>query len=235
VEGSSTQQMKSRPREREAHIFEREAHGHYVEPGWCAERLLATEDFGPKGSAILDPCAGWCRIPRAIFAAGYMAIASDIVDRIDEGAGDGKRCDDLGFIHKVRKLDILAIHNEEVYSWWRQAKSIISNPPFDQIYDVARRCVALAEYKVALICPLRRLPAAYWLKDLPLKKILLISPRPSMPTGEFIRKVERGELDPKTGKPLHVGGGTQDFVWLIFEKEYKGEIITDWLFRDGPR
>ena len=201
---------------RRSHIFEREKYDHYCEPHWVSERLFAVEDFGPKGSTILDPCAGWCRIPEATFAASYMAIASDVVDRV----GPSGRVDGLGFVHRVRLLDILEPHDDQSIKWWRQAKSIVSNPPFDQIYDVAHRCVALAEYKVALICPVRRLNAARWLEGLPLRRIWLLTPRPSMPSGAHI--LEGG----------HVGGGTVDFCWLIFEKGYQGHAEIRWLHRD---
>ena len=208
--------------ERKAHIFARQQHDHYVEPSWTSERLFDVEDF-EQGSTILDPCCGWCRIPAAAARAGYRAIASDIVDR---------RASKTTF--EFQSLNILAPQSDATYKWWRQARSIVSNPPFDQICDVARRCCALAEYKVALICPLRRLPAAgSWLRDLPLSKVWIISPRPSMPTGDFIKAVARGELDPKTGKPLKVSGGTVDFVWLIFEKSHRGPPKMDWLYRDA--
>ena len=208
-------------KERRAHIFEREQHEHYVEPRWVTDRLFEVENFGPKGSLILDPCAGWCRIPAAVFAAGYMAIASDVVDRLKPGVGDGCKMDELGFIHKVRQLNILRNYNEEIYDWWRSAKSIISNPPFDDIHDVAQRCVALAQYKVALICPVRRLNAARWLEDLPLRRVWLLTPRPSMPSGSHIS--EGG----------YVGGGTVDFAWLVFEKGYVGVPELRWLRKDA--
>lgn len=197
---------------RESHIFEREENDHYVEPTWVSRRLFDVEKLGPPGSLILDPCCGWCRIPDAARQAGYQTIASDVVDRGERDLSD-----------EFRQLDILGLHREEVYRWWRQAKSICTNPPFDQIEDVARRCCALAEYKVALVCPLRRLPAAHWINDLqmPLSKMWILTPRPSMPTGDHISK---------GGK---VGGGTMDFVWLVFAKDHQGPAVMDWLHRDA--
>ena len=66
----------------------------------------------------------------------------------------------------------------------------------------------------------RRLPAARWLSALPLYHIWLMTPRPSMPPGSFI---EAG------GK---VGGGTQDFCWLVFLQGYDGEPEVRWLRRE---
>jgi hypothetical protein len=37
----------------EAHVWEREANEHYVEPVWCSRRLFEEEDFRPT---IWDPC-----------------------------------------------------------------------------------------------------------------------------------------------------------------------------------
>lgn len=196
-------------KERKSHIFERDERDHYVEPQWVNDRLFAVEDFGSNG--ILDPCAGWGRIPDAALKAGYKTIASDVVDR-----GVSK-------LHEFRKLDITALYDEVTYEWWRQADSIVTNPPFDQIENVARRCCALAAHKVALICPLRRLPAARnWMTSLraPLSKVWILTPRPSMPSGLHITD---------GGK---VGGGTVDFVWLVFDKTHNGPHTFDWLHRD---
>ena len=62
----------------EAHVWEREANEHYVEPDWCSRRLFEEEDFRP---AIWDPCAGFGRIPEEAAKQGLKAHATDIVDR----------------------------------------------------------------------------------------------------------------------------------------------------------
>jgi hypothetical protein len=56
--------------------FARDTGDHYPEPQWCSSRLFEVEDFGAHQARILDPAAGWGRIPRAAAAAGYTAIAS---------------------------------------------------------------------------------------------------------------------------------------------------------------
>jgi hypothetical protein len=191
------------PKLRQSHIFDRAQHDHYVEEKWCSERLFANEDFtGP----IYDPCCGWGRVLDAAKVAGFVTVGSDVVDR---GASRTHNFCHSDFLKKS-SLD------------WEAVGSFVSNPPFDQIEDIARRCVELAKHKVALICPLRRLPAAHsWLSELPLSKILIMTPRPSMPTGEHIAS---------GGK---VGGGTQDYVWLIMKKDYHGPVVTAWLHRDA--
>ena len=69
---------------------------------------------------------------------------------------------------------------------------------------------------------MRRLPAAgRWLSRLPLARIWLLTPRPSMPTGDYIKA---------GGK---VGGGKQDFCWLVFDHDHEGSTVVLWLQRDG--
>ncbi len=206
------------PTARRSHIFEREENDHYAEPSWTSSRLFDVEKFnGP----ILDPCCGWGRIVDNAITAGYEAFGSDVVDRTSKTKP-----------WKFRRLNALAPQPDEVYRWWRRAPTIVSNPPFDEIEDVAARCLAMATDAVALICPLRRLPAAWpWLEKSPLARVWLMTPRPSMPTGEFILAAEHGERDPKTGKKLKVGGGSQDFCWLVFRHGYVGEPTAGWLHR----
>jgi hypothetical protein len=60
---------------------------------------------------------------------------------------------------------------------------------------------------VAVITHLRQLPAAHWLKRLPLETIHLLSPRPSMPPATYILA---------GAKPSN---GAQDFIWLVFREE----------------
>jgi hypothetical protein len=99
--------------------------------------------------------------------------------------------------------------------------SAVFNPPFDQIEAFCRRALEIVDYKVAAISPLPRLPAAHWLKSLPLKTVHLLSPRPSMPPASYL---ERG-LKPQGGRP--------EYAWLIFEKGWKGATELTWLHRDG--
>jgi hypothetical protein len=71
-------------RQRRTHIWESDPHGHYPEPLWTSKRLFDVENFGARGALILDPCAGWGRIPHNAVAAGYNVIGVDIVDRRHE-------------------------------------------------------------------------------------------------------------------------------------------------------
>jgi hypothetical protein len=202
--------------ERDSHIFPRDDHDHYVEPEWVSERLFEEEEFdGP----ILDPACGWGRILRSADKCGFKIMGSDVVDRKPD-------------IPEFRHLDFVATQEQAIYRWWAQAGSIVCNPPFELIKEFTHRaCVIMRGdqslksnvTKVAMICLVRRLPAASWLKELPLCKVLMMTPRPSMPTAAHILV---------GGK---VGGGQQDFAWLIFKRGYRGHASIGWLRREGYR
>jgi hypothetical protein len=176
-----------------AHIWPREQAGHYVEPEWCSIRLFEEEWFGPAGSLVFDPAAGWCRIPKAAAAAGYTALGADIVDRrLNRQMLDGSIAFATGDF--LERPPIPAVH------------SIVCNPPFNHIQAFCERALEIATHKVAMLVPLRRLPAARWLGGLPLETVWVMTPRPSMPPGSYIAA---------GNKP---GGGSQDFCWLVFRK-----------------
>jgi predicted RNA methylase len=166
--------------------------------------LFEVEFFGAPGAAVLDPACGWGRIPRAAAAAGYTTIASDIVDRRRELDVEFHICDFLK------------------HSPVRSVRSVVSNPPFTHIQKFCEHALKIATYKVGMLVPMRRLPAAHWLQRLPLETIHLLTPRPSMPTGDYI--VSGGK----------VAGGTSEFCWLIFNKTTAPTTPQmKWLHRDG--
>lgn len=218
---------KAPARDRKSHIFQREVAEHYVDEQWNSDRLFQEEDF--KGP-ILEPCCGWGRIARAARKFGYKVKASDIIDRRSSApAGEQKNCAGVAF----KQLDFLDLHDEAIYQWWI-GNDIVGNPPFALIKEFYERAISLAQpgRKVAFLWPLRRIPAATWLAKTPLQTIWMLNPRPSMPTGEFIHAVNRGDVD-SYGKQLKVGGGTVDMCWLVWckGKPYRGR--TRWLLRDG--
>jgi hypothetical protein len=186
-------------RRRQAHIFEKEKRGHYVEPAWCSRRLFEVEEFFGD---IYDPACGWGTILKEARNFGYGISGSDIVDRRRHCLGSS-----------FRKHDFLTCHV-------RIRGSVVSNPPFDHVQEFCEHALDLGADKVAMIMLIRRLPAAHWLQELPLIRIWLLTPRPSMPPGSWISK---------GNKP---GGGTQDFCWLVFERSYVGEPAIGWLHRD---
>lgn len=199
----------SRPAPKHAHTFARAPHDHYIEPQWLAARLFEAELFGAPRARLFDPACGWGRILRAAKDAGYTPIGSDIIDRLDR-----EGLDDVAFT----ACDFLKC------SPVRSAWSIVCNPPFDHLEEFCKCSLDVALFKVAMLCPLRRLPAAHWLQQqLPLETIYLLTPRPSMPPGPWIADGN------------NPGGGSQDFCWLVFNKHYAtgGSPRLRWLHRDA--
>lgn len=178
-----------------SHIWEREEHEHYVEPEWCSRRLFQVEKFD---GTIDEPCCGFGRIAESAKHAGYRVRARDIVDRGYPG------CEVQDFLTCGDTMD-----------------NVVANPPFDIFQQFAERALRTASRKVAMIWLVRTLPAARWLRQTPLSKIYLLTPRPSMPPGHVIA---RGE------KP---GGGKQDFCWLVWDKDHDGPASIEWLHRDA--
>jgi hypothetical protein len=183
----------------EAHAWEREANEHYVEPHWCSERLFDEEKM--EGT-IWDPCCGFGRIPDAAKKAGHGIIATDIVDR-----GYRDLFGTCNFLETGRPTS--------------DAYNVVCNPPFNIAGRFAQHALSLDARKVAMVFPTARLNAAHWLRDTPLLRIWLMTPRPSMPPGHTITAGE---------KP---GGGKMDFCWLVWERGFVGETSIKWLRRDG--
>ena len=188
---------------RRSHIFEKERDGHYVEPAWVSRRLFEVEKFG---MTIHDPACGWGTILKEAGKVGYLVLGTDIVNR--------RRYRYPGNFYRYDFMKWNA-------SWIERGgrTSIVSNPPFDLVREFCEHAVSLAN-KVAMICLVRRLNAARWLQELPLRRVWLLTPRPSMPPGAWIRA---------GNKP---GGGTQDFCWLVFERGYVGKPEIGWLHRE---
>jgi hypothetical protein len=188
-----------------SHIWQREEHEHYVEPEWCSRRLFEVEKFE---GGILDPACGFGRVVRAARTAGHHAVGSDIEQRAE------------GFMYA---LDFLTsdFPHEILMPGVGECANVVSNPPFNLFRQFAECALAWAPRKVAMIWLVRTLPAARWLQDTPLAKILYLTPRPSMPPGHVITAGE---------KP---GGGKQDFCWLIWDKAHVGPASVGWLHRDG--
>jgi hypothetical protein len=157
---------------------------------------------------LIQRVAGEEFCERAAKAAGFAPIGADLIDRRD----DPHAFTDFQFV----RCNFLKA--SPVRAPW----SVVTNPPFDHIREFCERALAIAIFKVAVLVPLRRLPAAHWLQYLPLETIWLLSPRPSMPPASYLT----------TGKKPR--DGTQEFCWLIFNRRVidgRPPAIR-WLHRD---
>lgn len=168
---------------------------HYVEPHWCSVRLFEEEQFVP---GIYDPACGFGRIIMSAINARLDGYGCDIADR-----------EPFRIPIPEDFLEHKGTHN-----------NIVSNPPFDIFMDFAEHALTRARYKVALIMPTARLNAARWLRFKPLRRVWLMTPRPSMPPGHLITAKGR------------ISGGKSDYCWIVFEHGYKGDPELKWLVRD---
>jgi len=184
-------------RERRSHIWDRHSDDWYVEPRWCSERLFDSEIFIGE---VIDPCCGSGNIVKSARARHLPAEGWDTVNR--------------GFPGTVMR------------DWLQPCDvrpcNVVCNPPFAIARPFAELAVERARHKSAILFPVARLNAAGWLRALPLARVWLLTPRPSMPPGEALL---RGE------KPA---GGKTDFCWLVFDRNVAGHGPTmRWLHRDG--
>lgn len=177
-------------RKKESHIWERDELDWYIEPFECTLALL---DFlKPKGS-IWDPAAGSGRIPTSAAKMGHRAVATDIVSR-------------------AAPLDAEADFLCETFG---RADHIVTNPPFSQAEDFVIHSLDIMP-KGATISVLLPLVWASgfsskrsWLPQSPLRCLMPISPRPSMPPGGVVMSGQ---------KP---GNGTKDFAWFVWQVGYE--------------
>jgi hypothetical protein len=114
---------------------------------------------------------------------------------------------------------------DDFFDSTRAVCNVVSNPPFGPRGVTAKRfalhALDLARHKVALIYPVASLNAAhYWLKDTPLARVLLLTPRPSMPPAHIILA------------GIKPGGGRPDYCWLIWSQGHNGRPELHWLHRD---
>ncbi len=186
---------------RDSHIFDRHPEGHYVEPLDLDRALIkALAPALPKGATILDPCCGFGRIVRAASEHGFSAFGYDIAPRWEDNP-DGK-------FDTTKTCFVEVDYLKRATS----ADAIVMNPPYGQTIAFVDKALREARVLVAAIVPatwINGLATARWLAQTPWAFYWSISPRPSMPPGEYILAGK---------KP---GGGTKDFsvlVWLTSVK-----------------
>lgn len=194
-------------RKLDAHAWEREANEHYVEPLWCSQRLFEEEKFE---GGILDPCCGFGRIVESARKAGLHAVGSDLIERAP------------GYMYSLDFLSSDYPH-EILMPQVGECRNVVCNPPFNIASQFAECALSWAQGKVAMIFPTARLNAAHWLIGTPLRRVWMMTPRPSMPPGHVITA---------GGK---ITGGKMDYCWLVWEARYQGEAEIKWLRRDGAR
>jgi len=177
-------------RQKEAHLWERDPLDWYVEPEICSIGLFGEESFSGR---IWDPACGLGRIVDSARAFGLSAVGTDIVRR-------SATCE--------RTFDFLGSQVEVGFD------HIVSNPPFRHAEEFVQKAIEIVPQggKVGMLLPLVWLTGFSskrdWLPRSPLKTLMPISPRPSMPPGAVVASGGR------------VGNGTKDFAWFVWQKGY---------------
>jgi hypothetical protein len=187
-----------------AHVWAAEPDAHYVEPLWVPRRLFDVEHFI---GAIHDPAVGFGTVVHAAGLAGLEATGSDIVDRTATSP--------------FRPTSTFEI--QDFLADDRRWSNLVSNPPYPIVEQFTLQALRVTQHKVAIVFPIARLPAAHWIPATPLRRVWLLSPRPSMPPGHYLAAGKRAE------------GGKQDFCWLVFEHGFNGYPEMQWLYRDGEK
>lgn len=185
--------LAEHPIAKKAHIWPRDPLDWYVEPQWCNERLFEMEKFA---GVVWDPACGSGRILKAAYLAGIPTVASDVLDRGYENTAIEN------FLESLCKFS-----------------NIVSNPPYKIARPFIEHALKLASHKVAMLLPYGFMFGAIrgrWLESTPLARVLLLSPRPSMPPGHLVASGD---------KP---SGGRVDFVWFIWDHAHSGPPMLGW-------
>jgi hypothetical protein len=179
----------------------RDPDDYYVEPGWCSARLFQQEQFH---GTILDPACGSGRIVNNARLAGYKAFGTDLKIR-------SQFC--------MQAIDFMApTPRPKSYS-----QNIVCNPPFGIAEDFVRLALERYQSKMAMLLPLDWIAGderTRWLEHSELRRVLILTPRPSMPPGLLI---EQG---------FEASRGKANFAFYVFEKGFHGRADLDWLRRD---
>lgn len=97
-----------------------------------------------------------------------------------------------------------------------RADNIISNPPYRLTVEFAYQALLYANRSVALLVPLPFLCSQrrYELfANTPVAHVVALSRRPSMPPG---------------GRGIKVGGGKEDYCWIVWEHDHEGPAHMRW-------
>src|SRR5713226_7653816 len=139
------------------------------EPRWCIEALIKAVKFEGK---IHDPACGTGEIPSTFIAHGFSTTASDIAYR-----GYPPSC-----IHDFLEFDYVKAEGDIGFD------NIVTNPPYTRSEEFIRRGLLLTEKRLAVLARITFLSSQKRYKlttENPPEKVVILSRRPSMPTGGF--------------------------------------------------
>lgn len=198
-------------RPRDSRIFERQSNDWYQEPLRATQDLLAHEKFV---GLTWDPSCGGGNVCRAFDQAGLPIIGSDIAYRLQDPPHWW-----FGIHDFMESMDELSFSTS-----MDGVMNLVCNPPFLKARGTEffiRKAVKHVRGKIAIFADLKFLAsggrANGLYQDMPPHRIWHTGTRYSCPPGDYI--AEGGK----------VGGGTQDWVWLVWNMaEPLGRTETRW-------
>lgn len=171
----------------------------YATPPEATESLFSVETF--MGN-VWEPACGDGSMSRVIEQYN-QCISSDLRDR-----GYGKT-----------GIDFLKTNSRAM--GYDLCSNIITNPPFSLFQEFAEKALYEANEKVALFGKLQALEGqkrATFLQNSPLKSIYVFKKR--------INPMRNGSPVDENGKKW---SSTMAFAWYVWDKEYVGKPIVEWL------
>jgi hypothetical protein len=183
----------------------KEPHDWYVEPPWAVDMLLdgMGEGFfctGGKPDLIIDPTCGSGNILDVVARRGHPTAGYDVVNRRPKHK--------LVEVQDFRKVSRLAVAKD-------RATSIICNPPYSYIPDIAEQIIrhacrfpvhrAAFLVPIAFLCSDSRVPFFRELR--PSHVAYCATRRPTCPPGSKI---------PTMPNPFK--GGMADYIWLVYTR-----------------
>lgn len=182
-------------------LYDRHEQDWYVEPVWCTELLAAAEPFH---GTVWDPACGKGNVAGVFRRRGHQVLATDIVNR-----GSWILYDTHDFLSPDDRFEV---------------DNIVCNPPYRLTEAFIYRALTLARAKVAMLTNLRFLASQRrhrLFTETPVRRVHVLSTRPSMPPGTLLESGER-----------KAEGGSQDYCWIVWEQGYAGPPTLNWLIRD---
>lgn len=192
--------------EKNAHLWEADPDGWYVEEPWVWERLFEKERFFGE---IVDPSCGMGRCVTAARAAGYTVHGRDLIAR-----------------YPIVEREENFLESTEVVD------NICTNPPFhlvnDAPYPYLMQALKLARKKVAIVARSSWIFGEERSKDMerwPLYRVYHLTPKPSMPPGAVIAAGEspgNGQIDYVIAVFLKGFTGHWTGHWLRKDRKARG-------------
>jgi len=169
----------------------------YPTPPEVTEALLRVEKFSEW---ILEPACGEGAISNVLKLHGHSVISSDL----------------YSYAWDYGQYGIDFLETAGVAGVARDDFAIVTNPPFNLVYEFIEKAVSLRPQKVAFLAKLSLLEGqkrSRLLESTPLKNVWVFRKR--------IQMTRNGE-SPR-------GGGMIAFAWFVWEDGYAGRPMIGWI------